>query len=98
MCLFSIVLIVFLFVSHVFSMRFIVVNVCFNVCQCFFIAFRCSIWCFVKCFAFGIGIYNERTSWIPFVPIESMDEDTKDKLYFIIDSVTQNYKAQQAFR
>ena len=29
--------------------------------------------------------------------IENMDEDTKDKLYFLIDSITQNYKAKQAY-
>ncbi len=29
--------------------------------------------------------------------IDSLDESTKDKLYFVIDNILQNYKAKQAY-
>ena len=30
--------------------------------------------------------------------IENLDEDTKNKLFFLIDNVIQNYKTKQAFK
>ena len=29
--------------------------------------------------------------------IEELDDDTRSKLYFLIDNITQNYKARQAY-
>ena len=45
----------------------------------------------------GVNVSFDKKNLKRLQDIEKLDNDTKDKLYFVIDNIVQNFKAKKAY-